>query len=163
MVRSITALAFASLVFTLGCGGSEDSNSGTPAKPTPAEAPAPAKTAKPAPTPPPAQAAKEGCAQPGIAAKGKPVYVTFCASCHGEDGAADGPMAAALNPKPAQHNDGAYMNALSDEHLFKVVKLGGPAVGKSPLMAGWGGSINDAQICDIIAFMRSIADPPYQP
>ena len=53
------------------------------------------------------------------------------------------------------------MNALSNEHLFKVIKQGGAAVGKSPMMAPWGGSLKDEQIRDVIAFVRSLADPPY--
>jgi cytochrome c oxidase cbb3-type subunit 3 len=52
------------------------------------------------------------------------------------------------------------MNALSDEHLFKVIKEGGPAVGKSPLMTPWGGTLSDDDIHDVVAYIRSIADPP---
>jgi mono/diheme cytochrome c family protein len=55
------------------------------------------------------------------------------------------------------------MNALSDEYLFRVIKEGGPAVGKSPLMAPWGGVLRDDQIRDVVAFLRSLADPPYRP
>jgi mono/diheme cytochrome c family protein len=54
------------------------------------------------------------------------------------------------------------MNALSNEHLFKVIKEGGPAVGKSPLMAPWGGTLSDEQIWDVVAFVRSLAQPPYE-
>ena len=31
------------------------------------------------------------------------------------------------------------------------------------LMAAWGGSLTDAQIRDVIAFIRTLADPPYSP
>jgi mono/diheme cytochrome c family protein len=55
------------------------------------------------------------------------------------------------------------MNALSDAHLFSVIQKGGPAVGKSQLMAAWGGALTDAQIRDVIAFIRTLADPPYTP
>ncbi len=53
------------------------------------------------------------------------------------------------------------MNALDDAYLTKVIKEGGAAVGKSPLMAPWGGTLSDAQLADVIAFIRSLADPPY--
>jgi mono/diheme cytochrome c family protein len=92
---------------------------------------------------------------------GAQLYATYCASCHGLRGAGDGAAAAALDPKPAHHDDGAYMNALSNEHLFKVIQQGGPAVGKSALMAPWGGTLNDKQIWDVITFTRSLAKPPY--
>ena len=97
------------------------------------------------------------------ATRGQRSYLTYCASCHGDNGGGDGPLSSTLDPTPARHNDGAYMNALSDDHIFQVVKLGGASVGKSPTMAAWGGSLQDDQIRDVIVFVRSLADPPYQP
>ena len=55
------------------------------------------------------------------------------------------------------------MNTVSDEYLFAVIADGGAAVGKSPEMAAWRGTLADAQIWDLIAFIRSLADPPYAP
>ena len=101
-------------------------------------------------------------AEMGDAAKGKASYQTFCAVCHGAMGKGDGPSAVALNPKPRDHSDGKYMNKLTYEELVKVIKLGGAAIGKSPLMPPWGGSLNDEQIRDVIAFMRTLAVPPYK-
>src|ERR1700681_4577276 len=34
----------------------------------------------------------------------KKLYTSYCAPCHGEKGKGDGPAAAALNPKPADHS-----------------------------------------------------------
>jgi mono/diheme cytochrome c family protein len=94
-----------------------------------------------------------------VEAGGK-LYQTRCAPCHGSDGKAATPTAQALNPKPRDHTDGAYMNQLSDEHLAKVIKNGGPAVGKSPIMPAHT-DLNDQQIEDVLAFVRSLAVPPY--
>jgi Cu/Ag efflux protein CusF len=88
-------------------------------------------------------------------------YVLYCSSCHGETGNGDGPLAGSLNPKPAKHSDGEYMNSLSDAHMFQVIKLGGTAVGKSPMMAGWGGTLSEDQISGLVAFIRSLAEPPH--
>jgi mono/diheme cytochrome c family protein len=55
------------------------------------------------------------------------------------------------------------MNALSDDYLFEVIVKGGAAVGKSPLMAPWGGTLSDDGVRDVIAFIRTLADPPYAP
>jgi len=96
------------------------------------------------------------------AANGEAQYQIYCASCHGARGAGDGPVGQNLEPKPVRHDDGAYMNALDNAHLFKVIDEGGPAVGKSPLMAPWGGSLSEEQIWDVIAFVRSLAKPPYE-
>jgi high-affinity iron transporter len=124
--------------------------------------PAPALQADRKPAPPPAAAPApaeaETAAMPaGDATRGAPLYAANCASCHGEKGNADGPAGLALTPKPAKHSDAAYMKPLSDEHLFKVVKSGGASVGKSPLMAPFGGTLSDQQIADLVAFMRTLA------
>ncbi len=89
------------------------------------------------------------------------LYSLNCASCHGPRGGGDGPLSAGLVPKPAKHADGGYMNALSNDHLFKVVKEGGAAVGKSAMMAPWGASMSDDEIHGLVAFLRTLADPPY--
>lgn len=136
----------------VACGDSSEPPATEPAPPPPAAQPAP----PPAPPPPAAPVSDDPVT------RGAATYKLFCATCHGEDGCSTGPGAAGLDPQPAKHCDGNYMNKLSDEHLFKVVKEGGAAVGKSPLMAPWGGTLSDDQIRDVVAFLRSIANPPYQ-
>lgn len=153
------------------CGGSD---SQTPTR-APAAAPPPPPTAatEPAPTataPTTVAAAEPVAAAPaaapdaapsGDAARGAAPYATYCASCHGVKGDGDGPLAAALDPKPTRHSDGAYMNALDDAHLYKAIAEGGAAVGKSPTMAPWAGTLDEQQIRDVVAFVRSLAVPPY--
>jgi mono/diheme cytochrome c family protein len=53
------------------------------------------------------------------------------------------------------------MNPLTNDHLFQVVKQGGASVGKSPLMTPWGGTLSDPQIWDVVAYVRTLAAPPY--
>jgi len=96
----------------------------------------------------------------GSAEAGGKLYQTRCAPCHGPDGKAATPTAQALNPKPRDHTDGAYMNQLSQEHLTQVIKNGGTAVGKSPIMPP-SSDLNEQQIEDIIAFVRTLAVPVY--
>ncbi|MEN8180938.1 MAG: cytochrome c [Myxococcota bacterium] len=91
---------------------------------------------------------------------GAALYGQYCSSCHGARGDGDGPVAAGLDPSPARHSDGEVMNALSDDYLFRVIEGGGPAVGKSPLMTAWGGTLRDGEIRDVVAFIRTLADPP---
>jgi len=43
---------------------------------------------------------KVGVANSELIAKGKPLYTTHCASCHGENGLGDGPSSGLMNPKP---------------------------------------------------------------
>lgn len=92
---------------------------------------------------------------------GKQLYQQRCSPCHGPDGKANTPTAQALTPTPRDHTDGEYMNDLPNEHLFKVIKEGGAAVGKSPIMPPQA-DLSDEQIQHIIAFVRSLAVPLYQ-
>jgi mono/diheme cytochrome c family protein len=96
-------------------------------------------------------------------AEGKKLYTTYCSSCHGEQGKGDGAAAASLPVKPADHTNGAAMNKLSDKFLVDVISKGGSAVGKSSFMPSWGGALNESQIKDIVAYIRTIAIPAYKP
>ena len=96
-------------------------------------------------------------------AEGKKLYLTYCSSCHGDNGKGDGPAAQSLPVKPANHTAGAVMNQLTDKFLMEIISKGGSAVGKSPMMPGWGGQFKENQLRDIVAYVRSIADPPYKP
>ena len=96
-------------------------------------------------------------------AEGKKLYTTYCSTCHGEQGKGDGTAAASLPAKPADHTNGAVMNKLSDKFLVDIISKGGSAVGKSSFMPSWGGALNDGQIRDIVAYIRTIAVPAYKP
>ncbi len=95
-------------------------------------------------------------AQGGNAEKGKAIFAQNCASCHGPTGKGDAPAAAALNPKPKDLTGKAYMAGLKDQYLFDLVKKGGAAVGKSPLIPPFGSKLKDEDIRDVIAFIRSL-------
>jgi mono/diheme cytochrome c family protein len=96
------------------------------------------------------------------AAEGKKLYVSYCATCHGETGKGDGMAARSLPVKPADHTNGTVMNQLSDQFLRDIISKGGSAVGKSSFMPSWGSSIDEKQVRDLVAYLRSIADPPYK-
>ena len=94
---------------------------------------------------------------------GRKLYLTYCSSCHGDKGKGDGPAAQSLPVKPADHTNGAVMNPLTDKFLLEIISKGGSAVGKSAMMPGWGGQFKEKQFQDILAYVRSIATPPYKP
>ena len=95
--------------------------------------------------------------------EGKKLYTNFCSACHGDTGKGDGPSGQALPARPADHTNGAVMNPMNDKFLVDVITKGGSAVGKSSFMPAWGSSFNDKQIRDMVAYIRSLAVPPYKP
>lgn len=139
--RLVPGLALAGLTFVLlGCG---DGGS-TPAPGTGAPVASP-PSAAPAPSAGPQSA--------------EALYKQYCASCHGADGKGNGPAAAALPVKPADHTNAAVMSKISDAELFKAIKEGGQAVGKSPAMPPWGGTLQEEQIRALVAYVRGLPRP----
>lgn len=96
---------------------------------------------------------------PENVAKGKEVYLKTCAPCHGEGGKGDGPASAALNPKPRDHTNGAYMDTLSNQHLYTVIKQGGASFGFPTMPAQ--PQLSDDDVKNTIAFVRSLS-PTYK-
>ncbi len=86
--------------------------------------------------------------------KGMEVFQANCAACHGPEGKGNGPAAAALDPKPRNLSDADYVSKLNNEHLVKVITDGGASVGKSPMMAAWGGILSKNDILNVIAYIR---------
>jgi len=90
----------------------------------------------------------------GDPTKGMGVFQANCAACHGTEGKGNGPAAAALDPKPRNLSDADYVSRLSNDHLVKVITDGGASVGKSPMMAAWGGILSKDDILNVIAYIR---------
>lgn len=93
----------------------------------------------------------------GSSAKGKDHFAKHCGGCHGPTGKGDGPAASALTPKPKDLTDKTYVAGLKDQYLFDFIQKGGAAVGKSPLMTPFGAKLKEAEIRDVIAYIRSVA------
>ena len=82
-------------------------------------------------------------------------FKLFCSSCHGETGKGDGAAAVALDPKPADFSSPDFFKTRDDAHLTKVITEGGPAVGKSALMAPWGAALKPEEIQSIIKYIKT--------
>jgi len=67
-----------------------------------------------------------------------------------------------LSPAPHPFSDGATYNRISDADLVNIITHGGQAVGKSPLSPAFGGTLTPAEVKAVVAWIRAIADPPYQ-
>ena len=141
--RPVSAVAVAIALFTLGnaliagCGNKSEQSSTDGTTSTQTETtPAPAATAT-------------------VEMDGAKIYAEKCTVCHGPGGKGDGPGGAALNPKPRDHTDGAYMNSRTDEQLLEVLHNGKGA------MPAWKGILTDDQLKAVLAHVRSLANPPY--
>jgi mono/diheme cytochrome c family protein len=94
---------------------------------------------------------------------GRDIYARSCALCHGEGGRGDGASAAGFATKPSDLADGRLMNALPDEFLMNVIVNGGPAEGLAPTMPPFRGHLSEEQARQVVAYVRSLAQPPFSP
>lgn len=101
-------------------------------------------------------------ASAGDAAAGKKIYETNCISCHGPAGKGDGPVGAALTPRPRDFSKAEFKfdtdkdgKPGSDADLVLVIKNGAGAYGGSPLMAPWP-TLAEADVQNVIAYIRTL-------
>ena len=87
------------------------------------------------------------------AARGKELYARYCTGCHGVDGRGE---AKTFRPNVGNLAVKAYLDQVSDEYLFAAIKLGGVAVGKNAAMPAWDKQLDDGQIWDVVAFVRTL-------
>ncbi len=85
------------------------------------------------------------------------VYNTYCVQCHGINRDGRGINSEHMSVQPRDHTDSKAMGDTPDATLFKAIKEGGLAVGKSVLMPKWGGVLNDEQITDLVSYLRFIS------
>ncbi|MGI9523385.1 MAG: c-type cytochrome [Hyphomicrobiaceae bacterium] len=89
----------------------------------------------------------------GDAAKGAPLYTRYCRGCHGADGRGG---AHTFMPHIENLTKREYIEYLPDSYLLKVITEGGPSVGKSSYMPGFGVKLSEQDVKDIIAHVRSL-------
>ncbi len=128
--------------------------------------PLPAAKSATAPTAGHPAGMKEGeshAIDPRILERGKQTFGQYCANCHGADGKGDGIASQNLPIKPQNLTEGRILNALPDHFLFNIIAHGGQEVGLSPLMPNFKPFLSDVQIREVIAYVRTLADPAFDP
>jgi mono/diheme cytochrome c family protein len=86
---------------------------------------------------------------------GKQLYEKNCKTCHGPTGKGDGTASKMLKPPPGDFSK--VLKGQSDEDIAKIIKAGGKAVGKSPLMAAYGTKLSDGEIQQLVQYVKALA------
>ena len=149
-VLAVAGLASAVILLPaiLGCGKkSEETSSAPSGGTTPAES---TSMAAPANSTTASAATEKGSG--GDPAKGKVIFDAKCSTCHGPQGHGDGPAGAALNPKPRDFHDAAYMSSKSDDEFFHSIKYG-----KSGMPAWGQAGLSDDDIRNALAYEHTFS------
>ena len=94
---------------------------------------------------------------------GRDVDRQYCIRCHNSESTPERVSNMDnLSPAPHEFTDGGTLNRISDADLVNIITHGGPALGKSPQMPAYAATLKPAEVHAVIAYMRTIADPPYQ-
>ena len=104
----------------------------------------------------PASVGGQTAARKTSLANAKELYAHYCAACHGATGQGDGPNAKNLPVKPAVHADARAMASRTDDRLYDGIYAGGVVLGKSPLMPGFGQTLSNEQIRQLVAHIRTL-------
>jgi mono/diheme cytochrome c family protein len=94
---------------------------------------------------------------------GQAVNENYCIRCHDSESTPERVSNLDnLSPAPHQFTDGAALNRMADADLSNMIAHGGLALGKSPQMPAYGATLKPGEIKAVIAYIRAVADPPYQ-
>ncbi|MBS1532696.1 MAG: cytochrome c [Bacteroidetes bacterium] len=88
-----------------------------------------------------------------VLADAKVLYVNNCAPCHGTKGRGDGPAAAALTPKPADHSSVAVQDETDGSLFWKLSE------GRNP-MPSYKKILTDKQRWELVNYIRTLARNP---
>jgi mono/diheme cytochrome c family protein len=83
-------------------------------------------------------------------ARGRAVFAQNCAVCHGVTGRGDSPLAASLDPSPADLKIMAPQHPPGDI-AWKIAEWRGA-------MPSWQGTLSDSQIWDTVNFIKSLPE-----
>ncbi|MDQ6761487.1 MAG: c-type cytochrome [Bacteroidota bacterium] len=85
-----------------------------------------------------------------VTTEGKTLYTANCAPCHGSKGKGNGPAAAALNPKPADHTSKVVQDETDGSLYWKISE------GHKP-MPQYKTAFSDKQRWALVNFIRTLS------
>jgi mono/diheme cytochrome c family protein len=97
---------------------------------------------------------------PKMIARGKEIYTTTCAVCHGDNGDGKGPAGVALPLKPSDFRDKAGVAEMRDNYWFWRVSEGGqvePFKAKGSAMPPWKGALSVEDRWAVMAYQHTFS------
>lgn len=95
--------------------------------------------------------------------RGSFVFAAYCASCHGDSGQGDGPMAPRLmrdfDVRPSNLSLPSWQKSRTDSDLIRIIREGGKAIHRTAFMPAWSSTLDQRQTQDLVAFIREIGKP----
>jgi mono/diheme cytochrome c family protein len=91
----------------------------------------------------------------GDVERGAVVFRKSCALCHGPEGKGDGRIKS--EPPPRDLTDPKALRTASDWELYQVIAEGGQVLGLAPKMLPWKDMLDEREIRDVAAYVRSLA------
>ncbi len=88
------------------------------------------------------------------AAAGATLFAERCSSCHGPEGAGDGPAAASLDPKPT--NLKVAVPDLKDDYIFWRIMEGGAMDPFNSSMPAHKGILTNDQVWQLVTYLRTL-------
>jgi DMSO reductase family type II enzyme heme b subunit len=92
---------------------------------------------------------------------GKAIYEKWCAGCHGDTGAGDGPAAEYMLPRPRDFTKGIYQirstasgELPTDADIMRVVSDGMPGT----TMPEWKSKLSETERTAVVAYIKSLSD-----
>ena len=89
-------------------------------------------------------------------ARGKAVFMTNCILCHGVKANGKGRASVMYDPPPAN----LTRSDKNDIYKKMIITMGGDAMGRSGVMPVWGLQLQEAEIDDVVAYLRTILVVP---
>ena len=83
--------------------------------------------------------------------RGRLIYKNACAACHGTRGKGNGVLAKMMKAKMSDLTKPKAGKRMSDKQIIEVVREG-----RGKLMPSWSGTLNDAEILDVSAYVRKL-------
>jgi mono/diheme cytochrome c family protein len=97
---------------------------------------------------------------PRMIARGREIYASRCAVCHGEDGRGDGPAAAALPLKPPDLRDPGMVGEMAGNYWFWRISEGGlvePFRSQGSIMPAWKDELSVEDRWAVIAYQHTFS------